>query len=165
VHGPAVTVVTTEPATVQTGVVSELNDTGSPDDACADRVTGAPTFASGGRPNVIVCAADPALTGLTWNDRVTGKAARGGAPSWKAVIVHVPTAAVVTVEPATVHTGVVPELNNSGSPGGGYYSVMKSEARARRVILAEGEGLLAAAQPLSKAGAPQPPARWRRSRR
>ena len=74
-HGPAATVVTAEPATVHTGVVSELNDTGSPDDACADKVTGAPTLASGGCPNVIVCAAGPGLTGLTWNDRLTSGAA------------------------------------------------------------------------------------------
>ena len=74
-HGPAATVVTAEPATVHTDGVSERNDTGSPDDACADRVTGTPTFASGGCPKVIVCAADPARTGLTWNDRLTSEAA------------------------------------------------------------------------------------------
>jgi hypothetical protein len=34
------------------------------------------------------------------------------------VIVHGPTAKVVTVGPATVHTDDVSELNNSGSPGG-----------------------------------------------
>ena len=55
--------------------MSELNDTGSPDDADADKVTGAPTVTSGGCPNVIVCAAGPALTGLTWNDRLTSGAA------------------------------------------------------------------------------------------
>ena len=74
-HAPAATVVTAEPVTVHTGVVSELNDTGSPDDACADRVTGAPTLASGGCLNVIVCVAGPGLTGLTWNDRLTSGAA------------------------------------------------------------------------------------------
>ena len=52
VHGPAATVVTAEPATVHTAVVTELNDTGSPDDADADKVTGAPTVASGGCANV-----------------------------------------------------------------------------------------------------------------
>ena len=70
VHGPAAAVVTTEPATVHTDDVPELNDTGSPDDADADKVTGTPTVTSGGCPNVIVCAA-----GLTWNDCVTGGAA------------------------------------------------------------------------------------------
>ena len=63
-HGPASRVVTAEPCTVHTGVVPELNDTGSPDDADADKVTGAPTATSGGGPNVIVCAA------WTWNDSV-----------------------------------------------------------------------------------------------
>jgi hypothetical protein len=57
VHGPAATVVTTEPVTVHTDDVPELNDTGSPDDACADRVTGVPTVTSGGCANVIVGAA------------------------------------------------------------------------------------------------------------
>ena len=70
VHRPAATVVTAEPATVHTGVVPELNDTGSPDDADADKVTGAPAFASGGCPNVIVCPA-----ALTWNNCVTSGAA------------------------------------------------------------------------------------------
>ena len=66
---------TVEPATVHTDGVPDLNDTGSPDDADADKVTGAPTLASGGRRNAIVCTADPALTGLTWNDRLTSGAA------------------------------------------------------------------------------------------
>ena len=55
---------TAEPATVHTVLVPELNDTGSPDDADADKVTGAPTVTPGGGPNVIVCAA------WTWNDCV-----------------------------------------------------------------------------------------------
>ena len=75
VHGPAAAVVTTEPATVHTDDVPELNDTGSPDDADADKVTGTPTLTSGGCPNVIVCAVRPGLTGLTWNDRLTSGAA------------------------------------------------------------------------------------------
>ena len=49
-HVPAAAVVTAEPATVHTGVVPELNDTGSPDDADADKVTGAPTDHVGQRP-------------------------------------------------------------------------------------------------------------------
>ena len=115
-HVPTATVVTAEPATVHTGSVPELNNTGSPaGDADADRMTGMPTVTSGGCAKVIVGAAGPAWT---WNDRVTSGAARGGSPSWKAVIVHVPAATVVTVEPATVHTGGVPELNNTGSPAG-----------------------------------------------
>ena len=105
-HGPAATVVTTEPATVHTDDVSELNDTVSPDDADADTVTGAPIVTSGGCPNVIVCAA-----GLTWNDSVAW-----ASESSEAIIVHRPTATVVTVEFATVHTGVVSERRNTDSP-------------------------------------------------
>ena len=117
VHGPAATVVTTEPATVHTDDVSELNDTVSPDDADADKVTGAPIVTSGGCPNVIVCAAGPALTGLTWNDRLTsGAAAYRALPPCEAVIVHGPAATVVTTEPATVHTDDVSELNDTVSP-------------------------------------------------
>ena len=58
-HGPAATVVTVEPVTVHTDGVSELNDTGSPDDARADRTAGVPTVAPGGCLNVIVCEAWP----------------------------------------------------------------------------------------------------------
>jgi hypothetical protein len=118
VHGPAATVLTVEPATVHTDGVSELNDTASPDDACADRATGVPTVASGGGPNVIVCGAGPAGTGLTRNDRLTSGATWWASRAWWAVIVHVPTATVVTVEPATVHTGSVPDLKDTGGPGG-----------------------------------------------
>jgi hypothetical protein len=82
VHVPTATVVTVASATVHTDIVSELNDTGSPDDADADKVTGTLTLTSGGCPNVIVCAAGPALTGSTWNDPFTGEAARGGSPCW-----------------------------------------------------------------------------------
>ncbi len=74
-HGQATMLVTVRPATVHTDGVAERNDTGSPDDADADRVTRAPTFTPGGCPNVIVCAADPARTGLTWNERLTSGAA------------------------------------------------------------------------------------------
>ena len=74
-HGPGATVVTVRPTTVHTGGVPELNDTGSPDDADADRVTRAPAFPPGGCTNVIVCAADPARAGLTWNERLTSGAA------------------------------------------------------------------------------------------
>ena len=114
---PAATVVTAEPATVHTGVVPELNDTGSPDDADADRVTGAPTVTSGGCPNVIVCA----RLDLERQRRL-------------AAVVRVvegrdrtrPAAMVVTgasvepraglVEPPTVHTGGVSKWRNTGSP-------------------------------------------------
>ena len=54
-HVPAERVVTVGPATVHTGGVSELNDTGSSDDAAANRVTDAPTVTLGGCANLIVC--------------------------------------------------------------------------------------------------------------
>ena len=81
-HGPAATVVTVEPATVHTDGVSELNDTGSPDDARADRTAGVPTVAPGGCPNVIVCGVSVACTGLTWKDRVTLGAAWRASRAW-----------------------------------------------------------------------------------
>jgi hypothetical protein len=65
VHVPAAAVVTVESATVHTDGVSELNSTGSPDDACADRETGVPTVTPGGCSNVIVCGNVLAAT-LTW---------------------------------------------------------------------------------------------------
>src|SRR5215472_3820949 len=71
-HTPAAAVTTVVPDTVHTRGVSEPNDTGSPELADADKVTGAPTFAVGGRAKVIVCAASPACTG---KNRVTSGAA------------------------------------------------------------------------------------------
>ena len=57
-HGPAVMVVTVRPATVHTDGVPERNDTGSPDDADADRAPDVPTVTSGGCTKVIVGEAD-----------------------------------------------------------------------------------------------------------
>jgi hypothetical protein len=114
VHVPGANVVTADPETVHTSGVPEPNDTGSPEVADADKVTGAPTLAAGGWLKAIVCTADPAFT---WNERVTpGAAAKRALPPCEAVIVHVPAAAVVTAEPDTVHTGRVPELNDTTSP-------------------------------------------------
>jgi len=57
------------------------------------------------------------VTGFTWNDCVTARAgAKPALPPWEAVIVQVPGATVVTVEPDTVHTGGVLEVNDTGSP-------------------------------------------------
>src|SRR6266516_2450082 len=103
-----------DPDTVHTGGVSEANVTGNPEVADADRVTGAPTWAAGGWLKVIVCDLRP---GWTWNARATpGAGAKTALPPCEAVIVHVPGAAVVTVRPDTVHTGGVPELNDTGNP-------------------------------------------------
>ena len=75
-HVPAATVVTVDPDTVHTVGVSELNDTAGPEDAEAGadavRVTGTPTFASGGCVKVIFCGSFPAWTR---NERATSGAA------------------------------------------------------------------------------------------
>jgi hypothetical protein len=64
VHVPAVTAVAMDCDTVHTWVV-EVKDTGSPEDADADRVTGSPTgtarFTSCG-VKVIVCPLSPVVT-------------------------------------------------------------------------------------------------------
>jgi hypothetical protein len=71
VHVPGVIVVTVVPETLHTAGVPEPNDTGRPDEAEADKVTGTPTVASGGWEKVIVCAFFPATT---WNDLATSGA-------------------------------------------------------------------------------------------
>ena len=53
---PGAAVVIATPDTVHTRGVSELNATGSPDDADADTVTGRPTFVPRGCANSMVCA-------------------------------------------------------------------------------------------------------------
>ncbi len=77
-HAPAAKVVTVEPDTVHTGGVVEVNDTGSPEDAEADKGTGSPTgtpdFTAAGCLKLIVCGFLPAVVtwsaGFTWNDSV-----------------------------------------------------------------------------------------------
>ena len=59
-QAPAAMVITVEPETVHTGGVSEVNATGSPEDADADKVTGSPAFAWAGGSKVIVCDLCPA---------------------------------------------------------------------------------------------------------
>lgn len=61
-HGPAAMVVTVRPATVHTDGVPERNDTGSPDDADADRAPDVPTVTSGGCTKVIVGEADAVVS-------------------------------------------------------------------------------------------------------
>ena len=70
-QAPAAVVVTVGPDTAHTAGVFEVNDTGSPEVEDADRVTGSPTFVSGGGVKVITCA-----TGLarTWAERCTSRA-------------------------------------------------------------------------------------------
>ena len=64
------TVVTTEPDTEHTPGVSERNETGRPDDADADSLSGRPTATSAGRRNVIACGRSRPRTRSTWNDCV-----------------------------------------------------------------------------------------------
>ena len=76
-QAPAAVVITVEPETVHTGGVFEANDTGSPEDADADKLTGSPAFTWGGGAKVIVCGLCPAgcAVWFTWNDCVTSCAA------------------------------------------------------------------------------------------
>jgi hypothetical protein len=71
-------VITVEPETVHTGGVSEVNTTGSPEDADADKLTGSPAFAWDGGSKLIVCGLCPVCTfrlaWFTWNDCVTSRA-------------------------------------------------------------------------------------------
>ncbi len=62
VHVPGATVVTVRPDTVHTRGMSELNDTGNPEVADADKVTGTPTAAPGGGAKKISCPFCPAFT-------------------------------------------------------------------------------------------------------
>ena len=78
-QAPAAVVITVEPETLHTGGVSEVNATGSPEDADADSVTGFPAFAWDGGSKVMVCDLCPAgftvcPAGSTRNDRVTSRA-------------------------------------------------------------------------------------------
>src|SRR5215831_15568870 len=107
---PGATVVTVEPDTVHTAGVLEVNDTGSPEVADADKATGVLTATSFGCANAIVCPA------FTRKERVTSAAcAYSALPPCEAVTVHVPSATVVTVRPDTVHTPGVLEVNDTGS--------------------------------------------------
>ena len=74
---PRATVRTVDPDTVHTWGVSEVNDTGSPEVAVADKATGSPTgtplcTTSGGGVKEIVCELGPVFT---LNDCVTPAAA------------------------------------------------------------------------------------------
>src|SRR5690348_5104001 len=80
-------------------------------------VTAWPTAAGDGWAKAIVCDFFPA--GITLNERCTSvAAAQVSLPFWAAVMVQVPAALVVAVEPSTVHTSVVLEVNVTGSSEG-----------------------------------------------
>src|SRR5215831_18328398 len=114
---PGAAVVTVEPDTVHTAVLLEVNETDRPDDADADRATDSPTAAGDGWAKAIFCDFFPA--GFTWKECCTGRAgAQISSPAWEAVMVQVPGALAVAVVPSTVHTSVVLEVNETGSPEG-----------------------------------------------
>ena len=125
---PAAVVVTVPPETVHTDGVPELNDTASPEVVLADRGTTWPTAAAAGCPKMIACDVFwPGVLGpcvLPWRGghgpRMTaarhGAAAKRSSPAWEAITVQVPTAARVTVDPETVQTDGVPELNDTARP-------------------------------------------------
>src|ERR1035437_2832534 len=101
VQVPTETSVTVEPATVQTGAVSELKLTGRPDVAAALTANGAALKG---------CAASAAklmvwLACVTWKPWFTGVAAAYvELPACVAWIVQVPVVTRVTSEPETVQT-------------------------------------------------------------
>src|ERR1035437_5946676 len=113
VQVPTETSVTVEPATVQTGAVSELKLTGRPDVAVALSANGAvPNARSESAPKVILW-----LACVTWKLWFTGVAAGYvESPACVAWIVQVPPATRGTVEPDTVQTGAVSELKLTGRP-------------------------------------------------
>src|SRR5262245_41755219 len=112
---PVVTVVAVDPDTVHTAGVLEVNNTVSPDDADAARVTDSFTAAGDGWAKAIVCDFFPA--GFTLNECGTGRAgSQSASPSWEAVMVHLPAFTVVAVDPATVHMSGVLVAKETCSP-------------------------------------------------
>ena len=111
-HVPGDTYVTSAPDTVHTLVVLDAYETVSPEEATADSITlPEAKLSSSGLAKVIVCD-----TLLMPNDRVTSAAAAYVlSPDWEAVILHVPAATKVTVDPDTVHTDVVEEAYETES--------------------------------------------------
>jgi len=67
-------VVTSKPDTEHTRGVSERNETGRPDDADADNLTGRRVATSPGRGNVIACGRSRVRARPTRNDRVLSRA-------------------------------------------------------------------------------------------
>ena len=111
---PGVRVVTVAPETLQTAGVPDEKDTGRPEDADAVRVTGTPTGLAAGGVKVMVCACCPARIR---NDCVTsGAAAYTVSPPWRAVMVQVPAARVMTAVPDAVHTAGLAERRDTGRP-------------------------------------------------
>jgi hypothetical protein len=110
---PTPTKVTVEPDTVHTEPVVELYVTGNPTLLAADTANGA-------APKVCAASVPKLIVWLSWdtaNDCATSDAAATLAlPAWSAAMVQVPAPTKVTVEPDTVQTEVVLELNATGRP-------------------------------------------------
>src|SRR6266566_3369171 len=120
VHLPVARVRMVDPDTVHTRGVVEVKDTGSREDADADKVTGSPTstpcFTSGDSVKVIRCPLSPVFTG---NHCSASAGAKVALPPWEAVIVHTPAATARAVDPDTVHTAGVLDVSDTGSPESG----------------------------------------------
>jgi hypothetical protein len=91
--------------------VPEAYETSSPEEAFAVRVTGWSIVALAGGVNEIVC--EIFCTGKEWVTESAG--ANWLLPGWDAVMVQVPAAAGVTVEPLTEHTSMAPEVKVTDS--------------------------------------------------
>jgi len=112
VQVPTDTSVTVELDTVHTAVVCELKLTDSPELAVALTVGAVPIAAFESAPKMIVW-----LPCVTWKLWFTGvAAAQVVLPACVAWIVQVPTDTSVTVDPDSVHTGVVCELKLTARP-------------------------------------------------
>jgi hypothetical protein len=95
--------------TVHTAGAADRNDTGSPDEAEADKVTGSPTVMPVGGVKEMLCVACPART---WDAAATSCAgAYTSLPPWTAVITQRPGVIGVTADPETLHTCGVSERN------------------------------------------------------
>ena len=100
--------------TLHTAGVSDWNDTASPDEAEADKVTGSPTVMPAGGVKEMSCAACPPRT---WAAAATSCAgAKSVLPPWTAVITQRPGVVGVTADPETLHTCGVSERKVAVSP-------------------------------------------------
>ena len=105
VHVPVVRNVATPLATVQTGVVVDVNVTGKLELAVALSVNGVPTACEAGCANRMVCVASTPKLCVT-----AVAAAYAPLPAWFAVIEHVPALRKLATLPVTVHTELVVDV-------------------------------------------------------
>ena len=130
VQVPPPTIVTVVPETWHTAVVVVLNITVRPELAVAATVNGgSPNRRSASGSKVIDC--ELLVTGklcATW-----GAEFHVASPPWFAVMVHMPAATRVTVDPDTVQTAVVVEANVTGSPEVAVAETVKGGSVAARL--------------------------------